>query len=139
MYASNQLKNKGLNHIRKYKSYYLNTILHASSRRVVQAGALFVVGGIDVGSLILALVQLGSGPLQDHLEALSPVLFVLLGAADPRLQRPLTQQDLRAHAQQVQRRLIVNVALVGVAIFGEKERPEGKEQRNGSRISTKCK
>lgn len=93
----------------------------------MQAGALFVVGGIDIGPLILALVQLGSGPQQDHLEALSPLLFILLGPADPRLQRPLTQQDLRAHAQQVQRRLIVNVALVGVPIFGEKERPAEKK------------
>lgn len=114
---------RGLNYIRK--SCYLNTVLHASSRCVVQAGALSVVGGVDVGSLILALVQLGSGPLQDHLEALGPVLLVLLWAADPRLKRSFTQQDLRAHTQQVQCRLIVNVALVGVSIFGEKERPAG--------------
>ncbi len=114
-------------HNKKNNLDNLNTVLHASCRRVVQAGALFVVGGIDIGSLILALVQLGSGPLQDHLEALSPLLFILLGAADARLQRPLTQQDLQAHTQQVQRSLIVNVALVGVAIFGEKERPAEKE------------
>lgn len=94
----------------------------------MQAGVFFLIRGVDVDTLVFAPVQLGSGPQQDHLEALSPLLFVLLRTVDPRLQRPLAQQDLWAHAEQVQCRFIQNVALVGVAISGEKERPGEKNK-----------
>lgn len=46
---------------------HLHTALHACSSSVVQTGAVVVVGSINVGFLILASLQPGPGPAQDHL------------------------------------------------------------------------
>lgn len=91
----------------------------------MQARALLDVRGIDVGALVLALIQLGTGPPEDHLEAVGPPLLVLLGPGQAGVQRPLRQQDLRAHAEQVQAGLIVHITLVRVAILAEQEGPGG--------------
>lgn len=99
----------------------------------MQWGVFLVVTGIDVGTLVLAAVQLGTSPLEDHLEAVSPTTLILVGPCQARLQRPLCQQDVRSHAQHVQSRLIVHVALVGVAVLAEKEGPvKVRIKRRGS-------
>lgn len=96
----------------------------------MQWRVFLIVGGIDVSTLVLATVQLGTGPLKDHLEAVSTTSLILVWPCQARLQRPLCQQDVRPHTQHMQRRLIVHVALVGVAILAEEEGPE--EERMGS-------
>lgn len=90
----------------------------------MQWRVFLIVSGVDISTLILASVQLGTGPLKDHLEAVSTTPLILIGPCQAWLQRPLCQQDVRSHAQHVQRRLIVHVALVGVAILAEEEGPE---------------
>lgn len=85
---------------------------------------LLVVCGVHIRTLILAVVQLGAGPLEDDLEALGPAALILVGPGQAGVQGELLQQDAGAHAEQVQRRLVVHVALVGVPIFAEKEGPE---------------
>lgn len=46
---------------------HLHAALHARGSSVVQTGAVMVVGGVDVGPLVLAPLQSGPGPAQDHL------------------------------------------------------------------------
>lgn len=48
---------------------HLHTDLHACGSGVVHAGAAVIVGGIDVGLLILASLQSGTSPAQNHLVA----------------------------------------------------------------------
>lgn len=50
----------------------LHTALHACSGSIVQTGAVVIVGGVDIGLLVLASLQPGSGPAQDHLAAGKP-------------------------------------------------------------------
>lgn len=97
----------------------------------MQRGVLLVVRGVDVGTLVLPLVQLGAGPLQDDLEALGSLLLVLVRPGDARAQRPLRREDLRPHAQQVESRLVVHVALVGVAVLAEEKGPVGIRRGRG--------
>lgn len=103
----------------------------------MQWRVFLVVSGTDVSTLVLAAVQLGTGPLEDHLEAVGTPPLILVGPCQARLQRPLCQQDVRSHAQHVQRRLVVHVALVGVAILAEKEGPEWKRTEGKKREKKK--
>lgn len=48
---------------------HLHAYLHACGSGVVHAGAVVIVGGIDIGLLILASLQSGTSPAQDHLAA----------------------------------------------------------------------
>lgn len=107
---------------------HFDTCLHARGSSIVQAGVFLVVGGVDVGALVLPLVQLRSGPHQDELKTLCPPLFVLIRPWDSGLQSSLWGQDLGPHAEEVQRRLIVHVPLVRVPIFAEEERSKGMRE-----------
>lgn len=51
---------------------HLHTALHACSGSIVQTGAVVVVSGVDVGLLVLASLQPGPRPAQDHLAAGKP-------------------------------------------------------------------
>lgn len=100
----------------------------------MQWRVFLVVSGVDVSILVFATVQLGTGPLEDHLEAVRTTPLILIGPCQARLQRPLCQQDVWAHAQHMQRSLIVHIALVGVAILAEEEGPvEERMERRRSR------
>lgn len=48
---------------------HLHAALHARSGSIVQTGAVVIVGGVDIGLLVLASLQPGPGPAQDHLAA----------------------------------------------------------------------
>lgn len=48
---------------------HLHAYLHACGSGVVHAGAVVIVGGIDIGLLILASLQSGTSPAQYHLAA----------------------------------------------------------------------
>ena len=87
----------------------------------MQTSVFIVVCGVHIGALIFPLVQLGTCPLQDNLNALCPPLLILVGPVQAWLQCPLGHEDLRAHTQQVQYILIVNVAFIGVTVFAEEK------------------
>lgn len=48
---------------------HLHAYLHACGSGVVHAGAVVIVGGVDIGLLILASLQSGTSPAQHHLAA----------------------------------------------------------------------
>lgn len=48
---------------------HLHTYLHACGSGIVHAGAVVIVGGIDIDLLILASLQSGTSPAQYHLVA----------------------------------------------------------------------
>lgn len=110
---------------------YLHAALHASCGGIVQAGALLVVYGIDVCMFILAEVKLGPRPPEHHLEALSTTLLILLWAAESRLQSTFAQHDVRAHAQHVQSRFIMHIALVGIPILAKQKGPGKNRTETG--------
>lgn len=89
----------------------------------MQRAVFFVVRGIHVRTLVLTVVQLGAGPLEDDLQALSPAAFILIGPGEAGVEGSLFQQDAGAHAQQVQCCLVVHIAFVGVAILVKEEGP----------------
>jgi len=119
----------------------------------VQTCAVVIIAGVDFGLLVLASIEPGAGPAQDHLptgeprnsetqhlddtffplqqlvaclylQAVGAALLVPLRSGQSRRQRPLwQQQDLRALAKHVEARLVVHVTLVGVPLFTEQERP----------------
>lgn len=114
------------NHAASMSESHLNAGFHARSSSVVQAGVLLVVGGVDVGRLVLAVVELRPRPGQRHLEALRPPSLVFVRPRQSRLQRPLGGQDLGSHAEEVQGGLVVHVPFVRVPVFVQEEESGGR-------------
>lgn len=114
----------------KTRESHLNAGFHARGGSVVQGGVFLVVGGVDVSRLVLAVVQLRPRPRQRQLEALGPPPLVFVRPRQPRLQRPLGGQDLGAHAEEVQGRLVVHVPLVRIPVFVQEEESGGRRDKN---------
>lgn len=66
---TDKVPQKRLRMLRRTRSSHLHANLHACGGGVVHAGAVVIVGGIDVGLLILASLQSGTSPAQYHLAA----------------------------------------------------------------------
>lgn len=120
-----------LSHAKSKSDSHLNAGFHARSGGVVQAAVFLVVRGVDVGRLVLAVVELRPRPSQRHLEALRPPPLVFVRPRQPRLQRRLGGQDLGSHAEEVQGGLVVHVPFVGVPVFVQ-------EEGSGGRGGEKC-
>lgn len=60
-------ENKAHPYVRVRWASHLHAALHARGGSIVQTGAVVIVAGVDIGLLVLASLQPGAGPAQDHL------------------------------------------------------------------------